>query len=92
MLGSGSFPPAARTNPIPDRQPPLHERLQYKPDRSSQTNTANMPREISDIKSFIEICRRKDASCTFAQESEYLQTQARALKLAGKPHVKGNAR
>ena len=24
-----------------------------------------MPREISDIKSFIEICRRKDASCTF---------------------------
>jgi hypothetical protein len=23
-----------------------------------------MPREISDIKSFIEICRRKDASCT----------------------------
>ncbi|OOO14315.1 Ribosomal L38e protein [Aspergillus oryzae] len=24
-----------------------------------------MPREISDIKQFIEICRRKDASCTF---------------------------
>lgn len=24
-----------------------------------------MPREISDIKTFIEICRRKDASCTY---------------------------
>lgn len=24
-----------------------------------------MPREVSDIKQFIEICRRKDASCTF---------------------------
>jgi hypothetical protein len=23
-----------------------------------------MPREVSDIKQFIEICRRKDASCT----------------------------
>jgi hypothetical protein len=24
-----------------------------------------MPREVSDIKQFIEICRRKDASCMF---------------------------
>ena len=24
-----------------------------------------MPREVSDIKQFIEISRRKDASCTF---------------------------
>jgi hypothetical protein len=24
-----------------------------------------MPSEVSDIKQFIEICRRKDASCTF---------------------------
>lgn len=24
-----------------------------------------MPKEVSDIKQFIEICRRKDASCTF---------------------------
>jgi hypothetical protein len=23
-----------------------------------------MPREVTDIKSFIEICRRKDARCT----------------------------
>jgi Ribosomal L38e protein family len=27
-------------------------------------HTVTMPREISDIKNFIEICRRKDASCT----------------------------
>lgn len=25
----------------------------------------SMPKEVSDIKQFIEICRRKDASCTF---------------------------
>lgn len=25
-----------------------------------------MPSEVSDIKQFIEICRRKDASCAFA--------------------------
>src|SRR6201996_9021220 len=25
--------------------------------------TATMPQEVSDIKQFIEICRRKDASC-----------------------------
>jgi hypothetical protein len=24
-----------------------------------------MPQEVSDIKQFIEICRRKDASCEF---------------------------
>jgi hypothetical protein len=30
------------------------------------SHTAIMPREVTDIKSFIEICRRKDASCTFA--------------------------
>ena len=24
-----------------------------------------MPSEVSDIKQFIEICRRKDAKCTF---------------------------
>jgi hypothetical protein len=29
-------------------------------------NTANMPAEVSDIKQFIEICRRKDALCTFS--------------------------
>jgi len=29
-----------------------------------------MPKEVSDIKNFIEICRRKDASCTFYSESE----------------------
>ena len=28
-----------------------------------------MPREISDIKSFIEICRRKDASCTLTPDT-----------------------
>ena len=28
------------------------------------TTVAVMPQEVSDIKSFIEICRRKDASCT----------------------------
>ena len=26
-------------------------------------STSSMPREVSDIKQFIEICRRKDASC-----------------------------
>ncbi|CRG88018.1 large subunit ribosomal protein L38e [Talaromyces islandicus] len=29
---------------------------------SSQTKSATMPSEVSDIKQFIEICRRKDAS------------------------------
>lgn len=29
-----------------------------------QHQTVTMPREVSDIKQFIEICRRKDASCT----------------------------
>jgi hypothetical protein len=29
-----------------------------------------MPSEVSDIKQFIEICRRKDASCTFRQFSD----------------------
>lgn len=30
-----------------------------------------MPSEVSDIKQFIEICRRKDASCTFCPNSTY---------------------
>jgi hypothetical protein len=29
-------------------------------------NTANMPSQVTDIKQFIEICRRKDASCAFS--------------------------
>ncbi|KAI4250225.1 MAG: hypothetical protein L6R40_000398 [Gallowayella cf. fulva] len=31
---------------------------------TSDLPSPNMPREVSDIKQFIEICRRKDASCT----------------------------
>ena len=35
-----------------------------------------MPREVSDIKQFIEICRRKDAKCTSLPEtSESLKRQ-----------------
>lgn len=30
---------------------------------STPHNTANMPQQVSDIKQFIEIARRKDASC-----------------------------
>ena len=29
-----------------------------------------MPKEVTDIKSFIEICRRKDASCTSVLQQE----------------------
>ena len=29
------------------------------------SNSPTMPQEVSDIKHFIEICRRKDASCSF---------------------------
>ena len=35
---------------------------------SRLNESPTMPREVSDIKQFIEICRRKDASC------EYLHT------------------
>ena len=40
----------------------------HRPSNLSTTkpNTAAMPSEVSDIKHFIEICRRKDASCTFS--------------------------
>jgi hypothetical protein len=31
----------------------------------STSHTVKMPAEVSDIKQFIEICRRKDAQCTF---------------------------
>lgn len=34
-----------------------------------------MPKEVSDIKSFIEICRRKDASCTYFPRSAALYTR-----------------
>jgi hypothetical protein len=30
------------------------------------TTTAKMPKQVQDIKQFIEIARRKDASCMFA--------------------------
>lgn len=33
---------------------------------STTPNAAKMPSEVSDIKQFIEICRRKDAQCTSA--------------------------
>jgi hypothetical protein len=33
--------------------------------RTDSSKSAKMPSEVSDIKQFIEICRRKDASCTF---------------------------
>jgi hypothetical protein len=33
-----------------------------------------MPSEVSDIKQFIEICRRKDAKCTFCQLQYYSAT------------------
>jgi Ribosomal L38e protein family len=32
---------------------------------NSPTPTVKMPQEVSDIKQFIEICRRQDASCKF---------------------------
>jgi len=32
--------------------------------------SATMPSEVSDIKQFIEICRRKDAKCTFRNSDE----------------------
>ncbi len=43
----------ATTTPHPTLPTPL----------SSPSSTAKMPKEVSDIKQFIEICRRKDASC-----------------------------
>jgi hypothetical protein len=35
------------------------------PYHTSSQHTANMPSQVTDIKQFIEICRRKDASCAF---------------------------
>ena len=51
-----------------------------------------MPREVSDIKQFIEICRRKDAKCTSPQPSHNSNEKHRAnmdLHLAG--HIKRNS-
>lgn len=42
-----------------------------------------MPREISDIKSFIEICRRKDASCTFSPEKRKDDVNWRKSMISG---------
>jgi hypothetical protein len=35
-----------------------------RPTRTDSSQSATMPSEVSDIKQFIEICRRKDAKCT----------------------------
>lgn len=46
--------------------------LTSSPLSSSTTHKSpTMPREVSDIKTFIEICRRKDASCTFTPHHPY---------------------
>ena len=46
-----------------------------------------MPQEISDIKHFIEICRRKDASCTLPSptviEEEKDMTDWEITKIVG---------
>ncbi|KAL8307968.1 hypothetical protein RB597_000681 [Gaeumannomyces tritici] len=42
-------------------QQPKITATNFSPETASKT-TAKMPREVADIKKFIEICRRKDAS------------------------------
>ena len=50
-----------------------------------------MPREISDIKSFIEICRRKDASCTFHPTLEIAGDGVKSVESAGNGAVAAKA-
>jgi len=42
-----------------------------------------MPQEVSDIKTFIEICRRKDASCTFHEHQHYRERDGQQWKHGG---------
>ena len=41
-----------------------------------------MPREVSDIKQFIEICRRKDAKCTSPELGEYSNERIELIESA----------
>lgn len=53
----------------------------HPPSPTPRKKSPTMPQEISDIKSFIEICRRKDASCMSAPniEKEHESTLALAV-------------
>lgn len=62
----------------PTKIPPKSKSLQDHDNRcANDTDTdprlphpsPTMPREVSDIKQFIEICRRKDAKCTFSPKN-----------------------
>lgn len=52
--------------PTPHANLPGLESSRSRTDRTTRTTrqSATMPSEVSDIKQFIEICRRKDAQCT----------------------------
>ncbi|KAL2056719.1 hypothetical protein ABVK25_003113 [Lepraria finkii] len=51
-----------------------------------------MPREVSDIKQFIEICRRKDAKCTVtkALQAARLSVHGTFADIAKAGHIKRN--
>ena len=55
-----SHPPNSTTNSRP-KSTTTRSLLPHPPQRL--TDSPTMPREVSDIKQFIEICRRKDAKC-----------------------------
>jgi hypothetical protein len=69
-----------------------HQSSRSRPKRTIRTDSsksAKMPSEVSDIKQFIEICRRKDAKCTsttqfrggrMSQEEEILMGQLRTAE------------
>lgn len=74
-----TIPKTATLAPAPSRPVPqasfhstticLGDRLEIHDPELSVTDSSHqsvkMPSEVSDIKQFIEICRRKDAKCTF---------------------------
>ena len=77
------FGPCDSHHPIP----PHLEVKEWKKLKTPQANlkidnSPKMPREVTDIKSFIEICRRKDASCTF-------RTRERSWNVKRRPLVDG---
>jgi hypothetical protein len=59
---TSEFPPQRTISNSSSRRP---DRTTPIPRYPTSTQSVTMPSEVSDIKQFIEICRRKDAKCTF---------------------------
>jgi hypothetical protein len=69
----------------------LHDPRIIPPDSSTHISV-KMPSEVSDIKQFIEICRRKDAKCMFYLDPTRQEEEREDLELCSALHLGSSMR